>query len=102
MDMRRDTQLEATIVAKYAVIGELLDERARRLWAATESRTIGYGGDALVSEATGIARETIRKGRRQLEAGIEVDGRLRRPGAGRPRLEDDQPGVNEALELTFR
>jgi transposase len=98
MDMRRDTQLEATIVAKYAVIGELLDERARRLWAATESRTIGYGGDALVSEATGIARETIRKGRRQLEAGIEVDGRLRRPGAGRPRLEDDQPGVNEALE----
>jgi transposase len=98
MDMRRDTELEATIVAKYAVIGGLLDERARRLWAATESRTIGYGGDALVSEATGIARETIRNGRRQLEAGVGVDGRLRRPGAGRPRLEDDQPGLKEALE----
>ena len=98
MYMRRDTELEATIVAKYAAIGELLDERARRLWAATESRTIGYGGDALVSEATGIARETIRKGRKQLEAEIEVGGRLRGPGAGRPRLEDDQPGVNEALE----
>jgi transposase len=98
MYMRRDTELEATIVAKYAVIGELLDERARRLWAATESRTIGYGGDALVSEATGIARETIRKGRKQLEAEIEVGGRLRGPGAGRPRLEDDQPGIREALE----
>jgi len=98
MDMRRDTELEAAIVAKYAVIGGLLDERARRLWAATESRTIGYGGDALVSEATGIARETIRNGRRQLEAGVGVDGRLRRPGAGRPRLEDDQPGLKEALE----
>ena len=96
--MRRDTDLEATIVTKYAGIGGLLNERARRLWAATESRAIGYGGDALVSAATGIARETIRKGRRELEAGIELDGRVRRPGAGRPRLEEMQPGLKEALE----
>ena len=44
--------LEATIVAKYVVMAPLLDERARRLWAAAESVAIGYGGDALVSSAT--------------------------------------------------
>jgi transposase len=98
VDVRRDIALEETIVAKYAVIGELLDERARRLWAATESRAIGYGGDALVSAATGLARETIRNGRRELEKGVERTGRVRRPGAGRPRLEQAQPGLSEALE----
>lgn len=96
--MRRDTALEERIVAKYAAIAEVLDERARRLWAATESRDIGYGGDALVSAATGIARETIRKGRRQLEVGVKMEKRLRRPGAGRPRLVERQPGLKEALE----
>ena len=98
MAVRRDTATEATIVAKYAAIAELLDERARRLWAAAESQALGYGGDALVSAATGLARETIRNGRRELAAGIKLDGRIRRPGAGRPRLQEGQPGLKEALE----
>ncbi len=59
--MKRDLVLEASIVAKFVAIAPLLDERARRLWAATESREIGYGGDAVVSSATGLARATIRK-----------------------------------------
>lgn len=96
--MKRDTELEATIVEKYSAIAPLLNERMRRLWAATESRAIGYGGDALVSSATGLARETIRLGRRELEQGVEDHGRVRRPGAGRPRLEVTQPGIKEALE----
>jgi len=97
--MRRDTDCEAMIVAKYAAISGVLDERSRRLWAAAESRALGYGGDALVSAATGLARETIRKGRRELETGAQVSGRVRRPGAGRPTLGDSQPGIKEALEL---
>jgi hypothetical protein len=96
--VRRDTAFEATIVEKYSAVGPVLDERARRLWAAAESRVIGYGGDALVSSATGLARETIRNGRLELERGIELNGRVRRPGAGRPRLEDTQPGLKKALE----
>lgn len=97
--MQRDTDLEATIVAKYAVLSELLDERARRCWAATESQAIGYGGDALVSAATGLARATIRKGRLELETEWDLaDGRVRRAGAGRPRLKDTQQGLVEALE----
>ena len=98
MDVKRDVDLEAALVGKYAALAPVLDERARRLWAATESRAIGYGGDALVSAATGLARDTIRAGRKELETGIETQGRLRQPGAGRPRLEKTQPGLKEALE----
>jgi hypothetical protein len=96
--MIRDLALEAILVEKYAAVSPALDERGRRLWAAAESRAIGYGGDSLVSSATGLARETIRNGRREIEAGVEPSGRLRRPGGGRPRLGVKQPGVKEALE----
>ena len=96
--MRRDTGLEATIVEKYAAVSSVLDERGRRLWAAAESRAIGYGGDAIVSAATGLARQTIRRGRSEITAGVEVTGRVRRAGAGRPFLEAKQPGLEEALE----
>ena len=47
--MRPDTELEAKLVEKYAAIRPLLDERARCLWAATESKANGY---AVVSAAT--------------------------------------------------
>ena len=99
MDVKRDTELEAQIVAKWTVVAPLLDERARRLWAATESMAIGFGGDALVSSATGLARETIRNGRRDAAEGVPVPGRIRRPGAGRPSLEKVQPGLMDALIL---
>ncbi len=85
-------------MAKFTVMAPLLDERARRLWAATESAAIGYGGDALVSAATGLARETIRIGRRELTQGVDATTRIRRPGAGRPEIGHSQPGVKEALE----
>jgi Rhodopirellula transposase DDE domain len=96
--LRRDLELEATLVAKYAALSSLLNERARRLWAAAESVAIGYGGDAVVSSATGLAPTTIRRGRRQLAEGGPPTPRLRRPGAGRPGVETSQPGLTTALE----
>lgn len=96
--MKRNITLEASIVAKFAAISPFLDERARRLWAATESLEIGYGGDALVSSATGLARATIRKGRGELEQEIVWTERVRGPGAGRPCIDESQPGIKEALE----
>ena len=89
--MRRHLGLEATIVEKYTAVKAFLDERGRRIWAAAESRAIGYGGDALVSDATGLSRPTIRAGRREIERGATLPGRIRRPGAGRP-------GIKQALE----
>jgi hypothetical protein len=97
--VQRDTDLEATLVAKFVVMAPLLDERGRRLWAAAESAAIGYGGDAVVSSATGLARQTIRNGRRELAEGVPIPGRIRRPGAGRPDIEQIQPGLTEALVI---
>jgi hypothetical protein len=96
--MQRDLALEATIMEKYAALEGVLDERARRLWAAAESAAIGYGGDSLVSSATGLSRITIRAGRRELESGTYECKRIRRVGAGRPSIEDTQPGIKKALE----
>ena len=96
--MQRDTDVEAAIVAKYVVMAPVLNERARRLWAAAESMAIGYGGDALVSAATGLARQTIRNGRLELAAGVDATPRIRRAGAGRPAIGASQPGVKAALE----
>ena len=90
--------MEATIVAKYVAVAPVLDECSRRRWAAAESLAIGYGGDALVSSATGLARETIRKGRREIARPEAPTGRIRAPGAGRPRIQQDQPGILAALE----
>ena len=97
--MRRDIDLEATLVAKYVVMGPLLNERTRRLWAAAESIAIGFGGDAIVSSATGLARQTIRNGRLELAQGVTATDRIRQPGAGRPDIEQTQPGITEALDL---
>ena len=91
--MKRDIELEATLVAKYAAVEPVLDERSPRRWAAAESLAIGYGGDAVVSSATGLARETIRKGRREIAREEAPTDRIRRPGGGRPRIQQDQPGI---------
>jgi hypothetical protein len=96
--MKRDLELEANIVAKYAAIETVLDERGRRLWAAAESVSIGYGGAAVVSDATGISLPTIRSGRRELASGNYERERVRRPGGGRPSLGETQPGLKAALE----
>ena len=96
--MKRDIELEATLVAKYAAVEPVLDERSRRRWAAAESLAIGYGGDAVVSSATGLARETIRKGRREIAGDEAPTDRIRRPGGGPPRIQQDQPGIQAALE----
>ncbi|HJZ58305.1 MAG TPA: ISAzo13 family transposase, partial [Gemmataceae bacterium] len=47
--------MEQAIRDKYIALAPTLDERSRRLWAATEAKAIGYGGQALVARATGLA-----------------------------------------------
>ncbi len=88
---------------KYEALRETLNERARRLWAATEARSLGRGGIAAVIEATGMSSRTVHKGLKELEAGesggeVLALGRVRRPGGGRKRARDKQPGLVKALE----
>ena len=51
-----------------------------------------------MSDATGLSRPTIRAGRREIESRSIAPGRIRRAGAGRPSIEQSQPGIKQALE----
>ncbi len=88
---------------KYEVLRETLNERSRRLWAATEARSLGRGGIAAVIAATGMSSATVNKGLSELEA-VQSGGavlppeRIRRPGGGRKRATDKQPGLARALQ----
>jgi len=87
---------------KYQAVAGSLNERARRLWAAGEARSLGWGGVAAVIAAIGISSATVAKGLRELKAkrsgGAALPaGRSRRPGGGRKRARDKQPGLVAAL-----
>jgi len=78
---------EVAIGEKFRVLAGELNERQRRLWAASEARAAGRGGIAATARATGISVETIRKGIGELRAGERLEpGRVRRPGGGRKSL----------------
>lgn len=77
-----------------------MNERLTRLWAGAEADAIGEGGIAIVEQATGMSRTTIRAGRDELRAGVEPGDvvNVRRPGGGRPPIEETHPEIIDALE----
>lgn len=84
---------------KFASISPYLNERSRRIWAATEARSYGRGGISVVHQATGLSRVTMRKGLRELETDRPLSsGRIRKPGGGRKPLTVTQPELLHALE----
>jgi Rhodopirellula transposase DDE domain len=83
---------------KVAQLWPHLDERARRLFAASEARQLGHGGVSIVSRACGLSRVTITKGLEELDAPPLAAGRIRRPGGGRPALVVRDPELPERLE----
>ena len=71
----------ALVRSRFASLSPHLDERGRRLFAATEARAAGYGGIVAVWRATGIAPSTIWRGLRELdEAEPLAPGWVRRGG----------------------
>ena len=88
---------------KFRALDAVLDERSRRRWAAAEARDYGYGGVTAVATATGLARDTIAAGLRELEyrechPDEPVTERLRQGGAGRKPLAESDPTLLAALE----
>src|SRR5229473_2010542 len=71
---------------RWEAVGSKLDERGRRMFAAGEALVAGWGGLEAVSEITGLARSTIGRGKKELDAAPLPKGRVRRDGAGRPDL----------------
>ena len=70
-----------------------LNEQQRRLVAGLLSKSVGWGGDTRLAVVTGLDPQTIKRGRDELDNDLKdcpVD-RIRREGAGRPRVEKKIP-----------
>ena len=89
---------DAEIAARYSKIRPYLDERQRRLWLGVEAQALGRAGAGLVARATGTDVKTVRRGRDEIEVGLEPDRRVRGPGGGRPSVTALDAGVLPALE----
>src|SRR3990170_3137291 len=91
-----------SIAAKFEMLRPYLDERRRRLWAAAEARSLGRGGVTTVAAATGLQRNTIAAGLRELQApapsGVPADRHVRAPGGGRKALAEHDPALLRDLE----
>jgi hypothetical protein len=85
------------LAAKFAVIFPHLDERQRRLLMGAEARALGHGGIRLAARAAGVREATVSLGVAELDSGAEPLGRARRPGGGRKRAPEVDPGLVPAL-----
>lgn len=90
---------EAEIRAKYRALAPTMNERVCRLWAGTEAKALGHGGIAVVARATGLARNTIQRGLRELATPRDLPpDRARRAGGGRKRATALDPDLTPAIE----
>jgi hypothetical protein len=84
---------------KFASVWPMLDERARRLMAASEALVLAYGGVSVVRRACGLSRKAIARGIREIHGGARLEpGRIRRSGAGRKAITVRDPQVLAALD----
>ena len=87
------------LLQKFELLWPLLDERTRRIMAASEAMNLGFGGVSAVHRASGLSRRAIAKGVLELqERTMPPAGRVRRPGAGRKPITVSDPLLLEALE----
>jgi transposase len=90
---------EQAIKQRFELLAGELNERTRRLLAASEAMMIGWGGIATVARATGLSRKAISQGIKQLQNGVRVsEGRIRRSGGGRKKTVTKDPQLCEDLE----
>src|SRR3990172_2344303 len=89
------------IKRRFELLGPVLDERARRLVAAAEALVLGWGGATAVSRATGVSRQVIREGIKELsqpQRPAGGRGRIRKAGGGRKKTVTKDPALLGDLE----
>lgn len=87
------------ISKRHKILSPLLDEKARRLMIAAESKVIGHGGIGIVSKSTGVSRTTISTGLKELKASDLIDTkRIRKEGGGRKKAIEKLPQIEKELE----
>ncbi|GHU18466.1 hypothetical protein FACS189475_03990 [Betaproteobacteria bacterium] len=93
-----------TVVMQKRILQTLpmLNELQRRRFLAIEAKTFGYGGISLVSRLSGVSRQTLTEGMKELDAPdlgeAKPSRRIRKKGGGRKPVWEEQPGILEALE----
>jgi hypothetical protein len=90
-------QSESVLAVKFRELLPHLDERAQRLVLGAEARALGHGGIGVVARAAGVSRGRVSRGVEEVTAGVELPGRVRRPGAGRKRIAEVDAGLVPAL-----
>lgn len=85
---------------KYELISGHLNERTRRIWAASEAKLLGHGGVSALAKATGLSRVTIHSGLAELESQKDIlaPGSVRCSGGGRKKITDIDSKLLSDLE----
>ena len=90
---------EEEISKKFERLSEYLNEKTRRIWSANEAISIGCGGIEIVSKSTGLSRETISNGIKELKSELSTNQvRVRRNGGGRKKLKDKDINFEKDLK----
>jgi len=92
---------EAAIRMRFELLERHVDERQRRLVAAAEVQALGARGISMVSRATGVSRQAIRRGIRELAEPVQrgtLAQRIRQPGGGRKKATEKDPLLLAELE----
>ena len=82
--MDRVVDLSPAVCAAIARLASQLDAKRRRHFAGIWAALFGRGGIELAAELTGLSRQTVARGRREVLSGQDpYPGRVRVPGGGR-------------------
>ena len=97
--MKKNREAEQIIKEKFIALSSVMNELSRRRWAATEARSLGYGGVSIVSRATGLSRTTITEGVVELSSKRQLrQTKVRHSGGGRKKICKEDRTVVIALE----
>jgi Rhodopirellula transposase DDE domain len=93
-----NAELVTLMGPQLEVLLPALDERSRRLALAAVALAAGDGGVTAVAKVSGASWQTVADGVAELQSGqAGPPGRVRRPGAGRKKLAETDPGLVPAL-----
>ncbi|MCK4822499.1 ISAzo13 family transposase, partial [bacterium] len=102
----KNTPFEEQLLDRFTLLAddihflyENMDERQRRLFTGFLAKVSESGGETKLAKLTGLAKKTIRKGRRELENRVRPsNGRIRAPGGGRPTKMESDPKYQKEIQ----
>ena len=96
--MDAEIRLENVVKSVYENMVGLLDEKQLRMLSASIAKGYGYGGITQVHKISGLSRSTIHIGLKELEKGVEINQRTKKPGGGRKLAEEETPEIKRAIQ----